>query len=192
MRFSKALTFGAAITGAGAIAAMRRSRLAPLPSSSPTVWMINHYANPPELPGGTRHHELAKLLKLDQWNPVIFASAYSHRTMSNAKPVSAFRPVHEQDENGVPFVWLYTTPYEGNGSARYANMASFLVTVLIAGLRRNRPDVVIGSSPHLLAAFGGWLLARYHRVPFILEIRDLWPESLIQLGFSNPVALKPL
>ncbi len=45
-----------------------------------------------------------------------------------------------------------------------------------------RPDVVIGSSPHPFAALAGSALARRYGVPFVLEIRDLWPQTLIELG----------
>jgi glycosyltransferase involved in cell wall biosynthesis len=48
------------------------------------------------------------------------------------------------------------------------------------GLRS--PDVVIGTSPQLLVALAGWWLARWKRVPFVFEVRDLWPESLAAVG----------
>jgi glycosyltransferase involved in cell wall biosynthesis len=47
--------------------------------------------------------------------------------------------------------------------------------------------VVIATSPQLLAGVSGWWLSRVKRVPFILEIRDLWPESLVAVGKSNSV-----
>jgi glycosyltransferase involved in cell wall biosynthesis len=49
-----------------------------------------------------------------------------------------------------------------------------------------RPDVILGSSPHLFGALAGWILAKRHRIPFVLEVRDLWPKSLQSLlGFSR-------
>ena len=39
------------------------------------------------------------------------------------------------------------------------------------------PDVVVGSSPHLFGAFAAWRLACAWGVPFVLEVRDLWPED---------------
>jgi len=48
------------------------------------------------------------------------------------------------------------------------------------------PDIVIGSSPHLFGALGAWGLARRHRATFVLEVRDVWPESLVELmGLSR-------
>jgi glycosyltransferase involved in cell wall biosynthesis len=45
-----------------------------------------------------------------------------------------------------------------------------------------KPDVVIGTSPQLLVALSGWWLAWWKRVPFVFEVRDLWPESLAAVG----------
>jgi glycosyltransferase involved in cell wall biosynthesis len=48
-----------------------------------------------------------------------------------------------------------------------------------------RPDIVMGSTPHLFAALAAWRAARRHRVPFVLEVRDLWPESLAVGNFTR-------
>jgi colanic acid biosynthesis glycosyl transferase WcaI len=50
----------------------------------------------------------------------------------------------------------------------------------------SRPDVLIATSPQLLVGLSGWWLARTKRVPFVFEVRDLWPESLTAVGMSNP------
>ncbi|HYH13367.1 MAG TPA: glycosyltransferase family 4 protein, partial [Thermomicrobiales bacterium] len=47
-------------------------------------------------------------------------------------------------------------------------------------------------SPHLLAGLGAWLLARRHNVPFLFEVRDVWPDMLVQLGLTSPAVIKPL
>ena len=49
-----------------------------------------------------------------------------------------------------------------------------------------KPDVIIGSSPSLHAAMGGLKLAKQMGVPFILEIRDLWPASIIEVARVSP------
>ena len=85
---------------------------------------------------------------------------------------------------GVRFLWLRTPPYEGNTRQRVGNMLAFSWRVWRRQGMQDlpRPDVVVGSSPHLFGAFAGWRLARGLGVPFVLEIRDLWPEALIQWG----------
>ncbi len=60
---------------------------------------------------------------------------------------------------------------------------SFLVSSVV-GARRlsSRPDVVIATSPQLLAGLAGYRIARRLAVPFILEVRDLWPDSIVAVG----------
>jgi glycosyltransferase involved in cell wall biosynthesis len=61
-------------------------------------------------------------------------------------------------------------------------MLSFLVVFLVAQTREPRPDFVIGSTVHPFAALGGWIAARLRGARFAFEIRDLWPQTLVDLG----------
>ena len=49
--------------------------------------------------------------------------------------------------------------------------------------------LVYGSSPHLLAALAGWVLSRIKRVPFVLEVRDLWPKVLVDMQAMSETSL---
>jgi colanic acid biosynthesis glycosyl transferase WcaI len=69
------------------------------------------------------------------------------------------------------------------------NYSSFCASAASTGLFLSRPDVVIASSPQLLVALSGWWLARWKRVPFVFEVRDLWPESLAAVGMGNANSL---
>jgi glycosyltransferase involved in cell wall biosynthesis len=154
--------------------------------------MMAPYALPPSIPGGTRHYEMSLILEEYGWHSRVIASPFNHKTHQMDRPVSWRNRHLTQDEDGVEFTWVYTTPYEGNDLRRYINMASFLLTSQIRAQQGGRPDVVLGSSPHLLAALSGLITAKRYRVPFIFEVRDLWPESLVQLGLTNPVIIRPL
>jgi len=70
---------------------------------------------------------------------------------------------------------------------RLIGMIVFALMALVPGMTRGlqRPDVVMGSTVHLLGAWVGWRLAKRHRVPFVYEIRDVWPDTLIHLGRMN-------
>ena len=156
------------------------------------LWIIDQYAVPPSLAGFTRQHEHAAILAQLGWRTTIFASPFEPKRQVMERPVYILHPKVEQSEQGTPFVWLHSVPYSGNNWRRYLNMVSFLVICILAGFRRRAPDVILASSPHLLAGLAGWILAKWHRVPFVLEIRDLWPESLVQLGLSNKPVIKTL
>ena len=65
---------------------------------------------------------------------------------------------------------------------RIIDFLSFMVTGGIASLFVGRPDVVIATSPQFFTALAGWLVSCIHRRPFVFEVRDLWPDSIIAVG----------
>jgi glycosyltransferase involved in cell wall biosynthesis len=146
------------------------------------VWILNHYAQEPTGAGGTRHFHLAEHLQRLGWQATVLAASVDHRTGRQRlqdNEVSRFETFQ-----GVPFLWVKTPAYVGNGGGRVSNMLAYTVRVL----RRQttavlaRPDVVVGSSVHPFAAVAGALLARRFGVPFIFEVRDLWPQTLVDMG----------
>ncbi|MGO1383682.1 MAG: glycosyltransferase family 4 protein [Arachnia sp.] len=97
------------------------------------------------------------------------------------------------NEAGVSVLWVRSLAYGRSTIRRFLGMASFAINLLIPSTTRElqRPDIVIGSTVHPLAAWAGWCLAKRHRVPFVYEIRDVWPDALIHLGSlgsRNPIA----
>lgn len=77
-------------------------------------------------------------------------------------------------------VWTYMAPNRGV-MLRSLDFLSFAVTSLVAGLFE-RPDVIVATSPQLLAALSGCLLALVKRKPWVFEVRDLWPDSVVGVG----------
>ncbi|WP_233600897.1 MULTISPECIES: glycosyltransferase family 4 protein [Micromonospora] len=114
--------------------------------------------------------------RLPEWSTVIITA---RRNTAGGPPQRA--------EQG--FLPVAVTPYQGNGLGRVINWASFAVTGTVAGLRQPRPDVVYASSPHLLAGLSGWFVAAARRVPFVLEVRDLWPRVLVDMGRLTEASL---
>jgi glycosyltransferase involved in cell wall biosynthesis len=93
------------------------------------------------------------------------------------------RLLYKEKIAGVQVVrtWLWPLPNR-KAHERIRNYASFFLSASISGLGLSKPDVVIGSSPQLLVALSGWWIARWKSVPFVFEVRDLWPESLAAVG----------
>ncbi len=151
------------------------------PHAGRHVWIVNHYAAGPNVPAGTRHYSLARQLQARGHQVTIFAAGFDHG--SHRQRFSWGRSLaRRQRVDGVQFVWLRTIPYQGNSARRVLNMLSFMVLFLMAQVGEARPDVVIGSTVHPFAAFGAWFAARTRGVPFVFEIRDLWPQTLVDLG----------
>jgi len=84
--------------------------------------------------------------------------------------------------------WLWPLPNR-KAHERIRNYASFCVSAAVSGLALQKPDVIIATSPQLLVALSGWWLALWKRVPFVFEVRDLWPESLAAVGAGSEGSL---
>ena len=92
--------------------------------------------------------------------------------------------------DGIKVVRTWLLPFPNRESyERILNYSSFCVSAGIAGSFLERPDVVIATSPQLLVGLSGFWIAKLKGVPFVLEIRDLWPESLTAVGVGNPNSL---
>lgn len=148
----------------------------------PIVWIINHYAQEPGGAGGTRHFSLAKQLKSKGYLPYIIAASTVHNQQAQRLEEGEVFRIEWHEE--IPFVWLKSSRYEGNGIKRLQNMLAFAWQLLNKKLTQSipKPDIVIGSSPHPFAALGAERLAARHKAHFLCEIRDFWPISLIELG----------
>jgi colanic acid biosynthesis glycosyl transferase WcaI len=98
-----------------------------------------------------------------------------------------FRSLVVREQSGgvnVVRTWLLPLPNR-KAHERMLNYSSFCVSAASTGLFLPRPDVVIATSPQLLVGLSGWWLARLKRVPFVFEVRDLWPESLAAVGMGD-------
>ncbi|MCA9838051.1 MAG: glycosyltransferase family 4 protein [Trueperaceae bacterium] len=145
------------------------------------LWIINQYALPKGTAGITRHGDFAHELVKMGYKVTVFASGFDYLTRQHDR--SEGKNAHVTEHDGVKFVWLKTPSYQGNDSKRVKNMVSFFKTVLLEASfgKYGQPDVILGSSPHLLSGLAGSLLATRYRTPFILELRDVWPDDLVAL-----------
>jgi glycosyltransferase involved in cell wall biosynthesis len=146
------------------------------------VWILNHYAQEPNGSGGTRHFHLLHKLRDQGWTGTIIAGSVELNTgRQRLRPGEDFR---EEKIDGVSFLWLRVPTYEGNGIGRIKNMVGYHVRAVRRKYTNGmeRPSAIIGSSVHPLAGLAGLMLARRFRVPFVFEVRDLWPQTLIDMG----------
>jgi glycosyltransferase involved in cell wall biosynthesis len=148
------------------------------------IYWVNLYAATPDMTGGTRHFELATYLIGSGEKVTLVASDFNLNTRLYSRRSSAMtqEPILEVIGQ-VPFAWLYASAYEGNDWRRVINMLSSAWSVFkyLNGVKVDSSSVFIGSSPHLFGALATQLAALWRRVPFVFEIRDLWPESLVDM-----------
>ncbi|MEM8557588.1 MAG: glycosyltransferase family 4 protein [Bacteroidota bacterium] len=77
---------------------------------------------------------------------------------------------------------MYVAANEG-GFKRIRSYLSFMRSAIQNARRvRQKPDIVVGTSPQFFCALAGYWIARRFGVPFVLEVRDLWPESVVAVG----------
>jgi len=148
--------------------------------------VVNHYAGLPREAGGTRHYWLSRGLQELGWDVRLLRSG----------PTPTHRPWQPfvEDVDGVEVTTVPGPPIQVRGRTRIRGWAEFAGWLQDPRSTRHlpRPDVALGSTVHLGAAWAARSLARRHHAPFVFEIRDLWPETLIALGAieRNSVAAK--
>ena len=132
----------------------------------------------PDDPGGTRHYELARHLIARGHRVTILAGTRSYLT---GAPIA--RGAREVLAPGLEIVRCGSVGrVHGNFAWRTLDFLTFTWTSLLAGLRLDPADLVWATSPPLLQAASAWAIARSQRLPWVFEVRDLWPAFAIQVG----------
>ncbi len=147
------------------------------------VWMVNHHASFPTKDGSEgRHLRLAQELSAHGWTASVIGASTTHS--SGRQILKGWKRLNLVDEGGVPTLWVKASPYTSGMAARFVGMGVFALNLVLPGATKalEKPDVVLGSTVHPLAAWAASRLARRNRVPFVFEIRDVWPETLVDLG----------
>jgi len=150
--------------------------------SSPIRVLLVHqaFASPAE-GGGTRHYELGRHLVSRGHKFTVVTSDLSYLS---GKPVLGRHGLFvEQDIDGLRVLRAYAYPALHRSFVwRVFSFLTFMGSSLLAGLRCGPIDLVMGTSPPIFQALSAWILAFLRRRPFLLEVRDLWPEFAIDMG----------
>jgi len=149
------------------------------------IWIFNHYATAMFYDCGDRHYWFAENLLAKKYNPTIFCASTVHNSVEVIDTGSEL--FCEKVINDIPFVFVKTSVYEGNSVGRIKNVLIFYKNLIrVAKLYANlkgKPDVILASSGHPLTAVAGIRIAKVLKIPCVVEIRDLQPESAISYGF---------
>lgn len=159
------------------------------------VWIMNHYAGGMFFDHGGRHYNFAKYLKQAGYEPVVFCCNAKHGKAEQFYDTESLWHEHMAEEIETPFVFVKARTYAGNGKQRVLNMADFYRNVQKAAKEyaraHGKPDIIYASSVHPLTLVAGIRLAKYFGVECICEVRDLWPESIVEYSSrftkKNPV-----
>lgn len=155
------------------------------------VWIVNHYAIPPSMGGLVRHYYFSKYLQKKGHNVKIFTSSKIHNTDINMIRDKAL--YKEKIEDGVEYTFVKSRDYKGNGLDRIVNMTDMpfkMWKTMKHFYRVQKPDVIYTSSPDLFVAFFALMFGRRSKIPVVVEVRDLWPESIVvynKISSRNPI-----
>lgn len=78
-------------------------------------------------------------------------------------------------------VWTYITANAGF-LRRILDYQSFMVAATLAAPFVRRVDVIVGTSPQFFTVCAAWVISLFKRIPFVFELRDIWPESIRAVG----------
>ena len=143
---------------------------------------MHQYYLAPDEPGISRFNEMARVWTAAGHEVSVIAGTVSLST-GRTHPGTARRLV-TRTTDGPVVVWRAHVPstYSKNYLGRRFAYAVFTLTASLAALRSGPTDVVIATSPPLVVVIPGWIKATLGRVPWIFEVRDLWPESAVTTG----------
>jgi glycosyltransferase involved in cell wall biosynthesis len=144
--------------------------------------------------GGSRFNEMTRLWAEAGHEVTVIAGMVHYGT--GRKPAQ-YRGRFIARENYLPNVTVYrchvSESYNRSFVGRLLAYFSFVLSSTICGLFscRRRYDAVLVTSPPLFVALTGIVLSALKRIPFVFEVRDLWPESAIDTGvLTNPTLIK--
>ena len=133
-------------------------------------------------PGGTRHHELALYLAGCGHRVTVIASPVSYLTGADQR-VRRTWLARQSGGEGVSVLRTYTyAALHRSFVHRVFSFLSFMFSSLIEGIKVRDVDLVWGTSPPIFQGATAWALARLKRVPFLFEVRDLWPAFAVAVG----------
>ncbi len=145
------------------------------------ILVLTHYYPPEVNAPASRLSEHARVWA-EAGHEVSVVTCVPNHPTGRAYPGYRNRLWQEEERDGVRVIRLWTWLAANEGFLpRITNYVSYLLSVLLWMWRLPKADVVLSTAPQFFCGLAGWLLKRKRR-PWVLEIRDLWPESIVTVG----------
>lgn len=155
------------------------------------ILLINQSFVSPAEPGHTRHFEMAQYLRKHGHELVIVGGDLNYQT---GRPTTKRRRVFEKVEqniDGVRVLRAYVYPsLHRSYFWRIVSFFSFMFSSVWTALHVRDADLIMGTTPPIFQAVSAWVVSLVRRKPFLLEVRDLWPEFGVSMGvLTNPIII---
>jgi glycosyltransferase involved in cell wall biosynthesis len=153
------------------------------------ILLLNQAFVSPDEPGHTRHFEMAQYLRKHGHELVIVASDLNYQT--GQRTVERHGLFTEQTIDGVRVLRSYIYPtLHRSYFWRIVSFFSFMFSSVWTALSVKDADLIMGTTPQIFQAVSAWFVAFIRNKPFLLEVRDLWPEFGISMGvITNPIVI---
>ena len=153
------------------------------------ILLLNQAFVSPNEPGHTRHFEMAQFLRARGHELVIVASDLNYQT--GQRTVERTGHFAEQMIDGVRILRAYIFPaLHRSYFWRIISFFSFMFSSVWTALTVKDADIIMGTTPPIFQAVSAWVVAVIRRKPFLLEVRDLWPEFGVSMGvLKNPILI---
>jgi len=144
------------------------------------ILFVSQYFPPEVCAPANRTYELSR-----EWtrlgHDVTVLTAFPHHPRGVKQPGDRWALTRREHVDDIEVIRTYVYATANKGIVRrMMSYASFMMSAITIGRWRvRRPDVVVATSPQLLCACAGYAIARSLKAPFVFEVRDLWPESIL-------------
>ncbi len=146
------------------------------------ILFLSHYFPPEVNAPASRTFEHCRQWVRDGHRVTVVTCAPNH-PRGQVYPGYRNRLFTREEKDGITIVrvWTYVTANEGF-LKRTLNYLSYMAAAIVTAPFLQKADVVISTSPQFFNGLAGYVVSRMKRTPWVLEIRDLWPESILAVG----------
>ena len=158
------------------------------------IILLTQYFPPEPGAGSNRAFENAKIWS-DLGAKVTILTGFPHYPTGIIHPSYHNLKFLEENIDDIRVIRTFTISAPNKGFfKRVLSYTSFMFASIIQGIKSvGNQDVIIATSPPFFVAISGYIISRVKKIPFVFEVRDLWPESIVQLGqIKNKVIIKTL
>ena len=154
------------------------------------VLLIHQAFATPQEPGGTRHYELIQRCQGPELSFTVVAS--QNRYIDSLSVDGSGCWMSREDCAGIDLIrTCASSGHHKSFLRRMLAYLSFMCSSFFGAWKAGPVDLVWGTSPPIFQAVSAWLQAALRRRPFLLEVRDLWPEFAVDMGvLTNPVLIR--
>lgn len=144
------------------------------------IWLINYYSYPPGTSSWRRHYDLGKELLKYGYNIDIISASFVHDRKKHI--LNKNEKYRIENHDGLKYHILNGISYSGS-LMRIVSMIEFMIKVFFYEKKlKVEPDIIYCSCPHPFNGLISLYLSKKYKSKFILEIRDLWPETWVEMG----------